>query len=419
MSYKLTQAITPGTSYKLPLKYGLTTQAVDVWNGTPFDLDYRGFGVLDTVVQPAGVGMRYLRAGGNEGDIQLLGVNNNAISGTGVVNITVYDQGDIVPAGKFPAYIPVQVVQAKVSSVSQLINDGNAVGTSIIESTPLGASGSCWSYNNDGTGFIAVDIGGTPTKVIQTAAADPLLTLGASTHNTENLGNFKVDGTTTLTGNTTESGTLSVVGITSMDNGLIATDGAGRIVLPNNKAYSAKDTGGTAQHLVYVDLTNGTNLQAAALGGTIFLDDQDGTTIFSITKAGGIILPSGYLGVVSTGDVLNANGLDTYLASRGNSNVLHLRNATTDVMTFATGVATLAAGNKLQLIAGSLTRFTGFSGSGTGTFNTNLGTTPNQIAFNPCTVSGSSQTIGGTNAQSSVVTTGAGLAWGGMAFKDV
>jgi hypothetical protein len=71
----------------------------------------------------------------------------------------------------------------------------------------------------------------------------------------------------------------------------------------------------------------------------------------------------------------------------------------------------------LTLNTGTLSRLKVFNGTGNSTVNTGLGTTPTTICWNDCTVSGSSQTIGGTNAQSSVVTTGAGLAWNGTAIK--
>ena len=136
-----------------------------------------------------------------------------------------------------------------------------------------------------------------------------------------------------------------------------------------------------------------------------------------------------HLGQAATGDTLDttsgASG-NTYLKTlnSGGKIVLQVPSGT-EIGHWDSGglhlvgayVFDVGTTGKVQFQAGTVTRFTGFSGTGSGTFNTNLGATPNQLAFNPCTVSGSSQTTGGTNAQSSVVTTGAGLAWGDMPSK--
>lgn len=67
-----------------------------------------------------------------------------------------------------------------------------------------------------------------------------------------------------------------------------------------------------------------------------------------------------------------------------------------------------------QIIFGTgheITDHFGMSGTGSGTFGTGAPNNNLFLAFDPTTVSGSSQTIGGTRAASTVVTTGAGLAW--------
>jgi len=73
-------------------------------------------------------------------------------------------------------------------------------------------------------------------------------------------------------------------------------------------------------------------------------------------------------------------------------------------------------GGKIQLIIGTITKMTALSGTGNATVNTNTAQVPNCVCFDPCTLSGSSQTIGGTLAASTVVTTGSGLAWAAMAY---
>lgn len=64
---------------------------------------------------------------------------------------------------------------------------------------------------------------------------------------------------------------------------------------------------------------------------------------------------------------------------------------------------------------GTLKALTSGAGTGNGTSNT-LITNPTAIVFDPCTLSGSSQTIGGTTTTTTTITTGAGLAWRYIAY---
>jgi hypothetical protein len=69
----------------------------------------------------------------NTGQFSILPVNNAGVSGTGIVNVTVYFVTEKVPPGKFPVSIPTQTVKANVSSVTTLSNEGAAVGAEIID----------------------------------------------------------------------------------------------------------------------------------------------------------------------------------------------------------------------------------------------------------------------------------------------
>lgn len=266
MSYKFVLTANPGVQINQPFQTGLTAQAIDIWNASPFDLDYYGFGALGQVVVPAGTGNRFWAKDYNAGVMNILPVNNNAVSGTGVINITVYNIADRVPAGTFPTGIPVQVVQAKVTSVPFLQNDGNPAGTQIIESTVSGAPGSTWSFNNDGTGFLAVLISNVVTKLVQTATADPLLKLGAAGHNTQVLGTFEsvqaatMDAALTVTGDATFNGAgtgvsvannLSVTG-TSALTGDVTLSGNETLNV-NNKFFKGKDQAGTIYQIAGYD----------------------------------------------------------------------------------------------------------------------------------------------------------------------
>jgi hypothetical protein len=412
MSQTIVKTAVPGTPIQVQLPGRGEIQVVDLGNGTPFDLTYVGFGAPSTggMIIEGGTKVRLFAKVYNPGNMYILPVNNVNVAGTGVINITVYFVSERVPPGTFPIQIPAQIVQATVSNVSTLSNEGGTVGLEVID-IGTAANNKLVDIFNDHFTW-SVEQSGTKHTVLQGQSSGNPLLIGQVGDNSEVLGNLIVDG------NTTESGTLSVVGITSLDNGLISTDGAGRIVLPNNKAYSAKDTGGTAQHLVYVDLTNGTNLQAAALGGLIFMDDQDGSTIATFAKGGGLQLVSNArIGTSANGDILDATSATaTYIKCR-NSGVINFQtpNGTTQAFIDSAGIHA-ASGNAVFFSVGNFTGVSRFTGTGNGTVATGL-TNPFSIMCDPCTLSGSSQTIGMTIASSSVVTTGAGLAWHGTAYN--
>ena len=172
MSYKIVLSVTPGVQVTQPLQSVQNIQAVKVTNGTPFDLDYTGVGSATIVVVPAGLEYMFYASQERSGQIQLLAVNNNNQTGTGVVNVTVFLEGDQIPKGTWPVTVPTQTVQAKVSTVTTLINDGNSTGTQIIESTPAGAPGSTISILNNGTIIIKGDVSGTLTTLLQLISAN-------------------------------------------------------------------------------------------------------------------------------------------------------------------------------------------------------------------------------------------------------
>jgi fibronectin-binding autotransporter adhesin len=189
---------------------------------------------------------------------------------------------------------------------------------------------------------------------------------GAHTVATDGQGRLTVAGTgtgLTVSNNALVSGNLSVTGTTSLDGGNLTTDGVGHLILKNNTTLQAKDSGGTARDILLANSSN----QVTIKGIT-------GSDTTNIQKNGG-------------------------------SNIAHFDGTG---FSLDTGV--------INLIIGTLKSMTFISHTGNGTVNTNLGTTPTNVEFDPTTVSGSSQTIGGTLASSTVVTTGAGLAWGATCY---
>jgi hypothetical protein len=141
-------------------------------------------------------------------------------------------------------------------------------------------------------------------------------------------------------------------------------------------------------------------------------------------------------GVITTNNtqVFNSSGYDTFIGARGTNNVLHLQAGGTDLVTISNtlfnvistplklSLGDLQIGNgKLVFNDGShVSRMHGFSGTGSGTFNHNCGTTPNLIMLTTANPGGGSQTLGynpSTLTSTTVdVTAGAGLPWVGLAI---
>src|SRR6266516_3031107 len=243
--------LTPGVISRTLLVNLGSIQAVKLTNGTPFDLTISGFGVRGGGgIVPAGLEYLLHAEDGNDGYLNILPVNNNNIAGTGVANIVVYGTDEQLPKGSWPATVPTQIVQAKVSTVTTLVNDGSTAGTQIVESTPACDAGSAVSLLNTG-----------------------VLVLCNATH----------------------------PGSISSDNGAFATDGAGNITIANNKAYKSKDSGGTVRSLLYNDGSNNASLQAAG-SNVISLRDNGGV---ERAKLDGTLAPARF--TVEGNLAINAN----------------------------------------------------------------------------------------------------------------
>lgn len=67
---------------------------------------------------------------------------------------------------------------------------------------------------------------------------------------------------------------------------LITSDGSGHLTLANNTAYRAKDSGGTARDVLWIDGSNQTNLIGIAGTDLIFFKQSNGTVIASAGTAG-------------------------------------------------------------------------------------------------------------------------------------
>ncbi len=302
-------------------------QAVKLSNGTPFDLTISGFGVQGQGIVVAGL------------EVLL----HSEVENTGVANIVIYLMGEKLPPGNWPVTIPTQTVQAKVSTITSLVNDGNAAGTQIIESTVTGDSASAVTLTNDGN-FVLGDV----------AHPGSLTVKGGSTFNGAVTAAAAGTGLA-VTNNETVGGTLVVTGASSFN---------GDATVPNvlnvtNNGVILK----SATHTI-IDTTGGVDLILNAPSGTVRLRSS------------------------------NADKFTMDSSGNCTSNSLNL-----------TGAAGLSA-LKVAFTTGSFTNVASFTGTGNGTVATGV-TNPFSIANDACTVSGSSQTIGMTIASSSVVQTGA------------
>jgi hypothetical protein len=401
MSYKIVQQVSPGVTYNIQLNQGILGDTVEVWNGTPFDLDYYGFGSSGTMVLVAGTGHVFKADAFNVGKIQITPVNNNNVSGTGVVNIVVYNKGDIVPEGRiFPVAIPTQVVSATVSTVQTLSNEGSTAGLLVIDMGDTNFSQLVALYN-DGHALWAVDQTGVKHQVIKIQTSGNPLQLGQASDITEVLGilqpdqNVNAPASTDMTLNVPTSNNQmhfqkAGTDILTIDNSTPPT------VKVANLLNSPELSGYNAQDLI-LNYAAGQQLQFTIGGSAIGRFNTAGSLVEDVAFISNLYASVG-------GADMIINGAASFFQTLSVAGVACIKNNSNgcNIVNFVNN--------------GSLSAITTFSGTGNGTVATGV-TTPTAIAFDPCTASGSSQTIGGTNASSSVVTTGAGLAWRGTAWK--
>lgn len=226
------QSLVAGTAVTIQLPNPSTIQAIKLSNSSPFDLTISGFGTPGVENVPNGTEYMLDASVENTGSMSILPVNNAGISGNGYCNLTIYYFGENVPKGTWPITIPVQIVQAKVSTVTTLINDGNALGTQIIESTPSGAPGSTISVLNDGTVAIKGDVGGVLTALLSllpgAAGGASSVILGDTARTVEALGKMLVDGALQVNGDATLGGAGTGLAVTNNETvgGTLGVTGA-------------------------------------------------------------------------------------------------------------------------------------------------------------------------------------------------
>lgn len=243
------------------------------------------------------------------------------------------------PSGTYPLSLnrannlgnQVTIVSGSSTSVQ---NDNNASGTEFIEATVLGSPSSNEAHFNDGSGWIARWINPTFTKIFQWfSVGTTAIQLAASGLLTEVLGNFKVDGTSTLTGNVTMGGTASfnngsssidgsnnfngnAVNVNQVNTGSVSNTGnesvggtlgvTGTTTLSsvvitstethnNNQNIQWKDSGNTARNVLVVDGSNNLNIVGIPGNNLLRMLNSDGSTIEHLFDlSNGIWTPTGH-----------------------------------------------------------------------------------------------------------------------------
>lgn len=299
MSQTITVVANPGTTSSVQLPSTGKVAVCDLANGTPFDLTYQGFGCPGSMTIEAGLKVRLYHEVLDTGQMSILPVNNVGVTGTGIINITVYFINETVPPGTFPVAIPTQIVSAKVSTVTDLINDGNPSGHQFEESTVSGAPGSTWSFTNDGNNsFIAVLISNVVHKLIQIFNSGNELRLGEAGNATEILGQLIIDQVLTSAGNHIAAGGMNintirdnVTGVDQIDlatagvtinnkvtlSGAVAADAAGPINFTSGGTSNAITRGGS-EIIAYNAVNGDTEIKGTASGGRVLLSTSDGFT---------------------------------------------------------------------------------------------------------------------------------------------
>lgn len=99
--------------------------------------------------------------------------------------VTYFPPSEPVPDVGVLGNSPIGLSGQVSTNVNQLVNDGNAAGTNIIEATPSGQGVSSWSMSNDGSGFLQILSANVLRKILNairgdTGATKAVVTIGDS-----------------------------------------------------------------------------------------------------------------------------------------------------------------------------------------------------------------------------------------------
>lgn len=208
---------------------------------------------------------------------------------------------------------------ATTSSGTTIVNDGNAAGVSIIETTVSGQSASSVSLTNDALMRLAVIVAGTLIQVLKTNITDPVLQLGAAGKLVEVLGNLKVAGVlnAVLPGSSITSAVANATYAANVPaSGIGAGAIPGGVTIPQSQVTGGS---GVASQVPAAGVQAGT-LNAAVLLGYNLPASQIAGDVASSTLAqsanalnGGGNLPGGRLGILVDGDRIDCGSSYFYL----------------------------------------------------------------------------------------------------------
>lgn len=303
---------------------------------------------------------------------------------TGVLYLTGEE-----PSSKSPrplvrqAFIPNNVGTTAVGST--LINQGNAPGTTIIELQPSDVlpanTNPTVLVDNSGNMTIKGDNAGALTELLQLiAGASPSVIIAALNILTTIVGSLKVNQNASIQGSPNSGIALFVETNATSQRGIVIAGTSGQTGL----LFSLQDN--TFANKYTADVS-GNTVQSGTTNG-VFIDTNSGAS-------------KGRLGssVANAGDILDATPTGLFLKSPAGGLNYQAPNGTTKW---------------------SISAMSKFTGTGSGNFNHNLGTTPDIIVCNPCTTNLSSQTIGFGARNSTQVTVTSGnntLSWEALAIK--
>jgi hypothetical protein len=307
--------VTGDNKYKFSNQANLTS--FDVHNDSPYNVGV-SFGV-DTGIQNADYytsAHSYLLGIGPLGSSQrsIGGVKFNGTiyvytqtpAGGGTTNIASVPASQITVIGYPTNSNPINTasmsrwnnignpVQSIMGGATNVQNDNNVSGTSVVEATQTGAPGSNLSFLNSGSSFIAEWVGSVYTKLLQVLpGATNALLLGAASRAVEILGTLQVDGSgDSFLGGTTWFGATTPGPATAVIHASGTSEFSGNMQLDSTLTF-ANGASISSGSTVIVDFINQTDItiRAPNVGGSHQVIFYVGTTkVAHIDSSGNMVL---------------------------------------------------------------------------------------------------------------------------------
>lgn len=307
------------------------------------------------------------------GNVNVTWEQQTILTGAGQAPLTqvvveVYDCHEPIP-GTYPAAL---VRQTNIgnsvpvsTSTSNIVNDGNASGTQVIEATVSGDASSAVVLTNNAA-----------------------VTLGNATHNAA----VTLTGNITQTGNQSITGNVTVAGTTSMTLGtghtVLATGGGAQTHFDDAKIYT--DGNGTLVVTQNLDVNGTTNLAGLSITGNI------ATSAGNLSVHGTSSLDNGAITTDGSGNLSAASfeptttGTKPKISADGSGNINFDVPAGTRIAQVNAGGLDLTTSGTYDITCGqvhvtndfkfnngqTMSKISTFSGTTTGTYNHNLGGTP-------------------------------------------